>query len=82
MSAKIELPIEQDSNDTTRSRSILLPVDLIAVEDWYASDRKTVVPNKSRVSFNGQVYKVLRSKADLEKELESIGVKIHKVKAV
>lgn len=82
MSAKIELPIEQDSNDTKRERNILLPIDLISVEDWYGSDRKSVIPNRSRVSFNGQVYKVLRSKSDIEKELEGMGVKIHRVKGI
>lgn len=79
---KIELPIEQDANDIKRQRSILLPIHLISIENWYESDRKTVVPNKCRVSFNGQVYKCLIGKADLEKELESAGVKIYRVKGI
>lgn len=82
MIAKIELPIEHDSNDKKRERKILLPVDLISLENWFESDRTTVVPNKCRVTCNGQVYKVMRSKEDIEKELESIGVKIHKVKSL
>ena len=82
MIAKIELPIEQDKDDKKRSRTILLPIDQIAIEDWYEHDRVTVMPNKCRVTFNGQVHKVLRSKKDIETELESAGVKIYRVKAI
>lgn len=80
MSQKIELTYEQEKDTVKRSRSITLPIDAIAVEDWLGADRTTVIPNFCRVTYGGQTYKVKMSRVDLEKELESTGTKIHRTK--
>jgi hypothetical protein len=78
----IELPIEQEKDDNKRERKITFPITGITIEDWYQSDRTTVVPNRCRISYNGQVHKCLVSKADLIEKLKKCGVEFHEVAKV
>ena len=69
-------------NSDKRVRKITLPADQIIIEDWYDnSNWDEKIPNVCKVTCGSNFYKAKLSKDDLEKQLESLGVKIHQVKS-
>lgn len=81
MSPKIILPIEYSVNADKQTREVIVSIDAMVVEDFYNKGQEKV-PNRCRVSVGQITYNVLVSRVDLEKHLESIGIKISKLKSI
>ena len=81
MAKMIAIPILNEKNTDRNQREIVVPVDLVCMEDWYGLNREEKVPNQCRVTINGNSYKAMLSRVDLEKQLTDLGVIIHRIKA-
>ena len=77
---KITLSVTKLHGDKESVREIVFDAHNMAIEDWFERGSTNVVPNACKIHANGEVYRANISRKDLEKHLESAGVKIIKTK--
>lgn len=75
---KITLPVVKQYGVNSSKENWTFDVSQIAIGDWMEKGSSNIVPNKSKIVWDGSHYCIDMSRCDLEKHLEEAGVKILK----